>query len=336
MTKRLLLTGASGFVASHILEYVLENTDWDVVCLSSFVHHGIQDRIVLASEKSDKTFKRVKVITCDLSSPISEITSKKIGNIDYVINAASESHVDRSIKSPGPFIINNVSLMCNILDWARRSNLEKFIHVSTDEVYGPAKDIPSAEWDLHLPSNPYSASKAAQEDIAFAYWKTYNVPIVITNSMNIIGERQDVEKYTPLVISKVLNNEKLEVHTYASGKIGSRQWLYAGNMASAVLHILAQEFSTPENALKPDKWNISGDAEYDNLEWATKIANIMNKPLNYRLSDPTVLRPGYDYSYNISSKKLLDSGWIRPFKLESSLEKTVDWYLSNKEWLENN
>ena len=190
MSKRVLLTGASGFVGSHVLRHILVNTDWFVVCPTTFTHKGLTDRINVACDDLPDAYSRIKVIKTDLTAPISPVTSHQFGKIDYVINVASESHVDRSIEEPAPFILNNVSLICNILDWARFAKPEKFLHISTDEVYGPApKGHAHKEWvDQYFPSNPYSASKAAQESIAFSYWRTYGVPIAITNTMNIIGQ----------------------------------------------------------------------------------------------------------------------------------------------------
>ena len=332
MIKRVLLTGASGFVGSHILKYILTNTDWDVVCLSTFMHEGTQDRILLAIDGADSS--RITVLPCDLTSPISNVTSNKIGNIDYVINAASESHVDRSVDNPTPFILNNVSLICNLLDWAKSKQIEKFIQISTDEVYGPYQNRKSVEWDPHLPSNPYSASKAAQESIAFAYWRTYNVPIIITNTMNIIGEGQSVEKFTPMVIKKLISGEPVDIHTYDDGKIGSRYWLCAKNKASAIVHILNKV--TPKvssSSTRPSRFNIAGDMQFTNLEWAQMIAKIMKKDLWYNLKDSSVSRPGYDPHYALDNTELINTGWAPPFDLLDSLEKTVSWYLSNKEWL---
>lgn len=334
MTKRVLLTGASGFVGAHILKHILKHTDWEVVCLSTFTHHGIQDRLTFATQESDPEMRRVSVILCDLSAPISSVTSNKIGKINYVINSASESHVDRSVDSPTPFIINNVALICNLLDWARDANLEKFIQISTDEVYGPYQNRKSIEWDPHLPSNPYSASKAAQENIAFAYWRTYNIPLIITNTMNIIGEAQGVEKFTPMVVKRLLNNESVDIHTYDDGKIGSRHWIYAGNKASAIVHILKTvEPLMPIKSNKPERFNIAGDDHFTNLQWAEMISEIMGTGLKYNLKDSSISRPGYDPSYALDGSKLKSIGWIPEYDLKQSLDNTVMWYLNNSEWL---
>jgi dTDP-glucose 4,6-dehydratase len=330
MSKRVLITGASGFLGSHILKYIINNTDWEIVLLTNFMHEGIQDRISFAL---DDASGRITFIKCDLSSPISSVAAKKIGKIDYVINSASESHVDKSINDPANFIINNVSIICNMLEWAREAKPEKFIQISTDEVYGPYQNRESLEWDAHLPSSPYSASKAAQEDIAFAYWRTYKVPVIITNTMNLIGENQGTEKFTPLVIGKVIREETVDIHTYDNGKIGSRDWIYVGNKASAIVHILNNvEPQLYGKHDKPSRFNVSGK-QFSNLEWANLIAKYLNKELKYEFKDANLVRPGYDSEYGIDSSKLFDSGWTPPYDIEESLEKTVKWYLDNQEWL---
>lgn len=333
-TKRILLTGASGLLGSHTLKRILDTTDWEVVCLSTFSHTGIQDRLVFAgTTDTPQNRDRVSVLICDLSSPISSVTKQKIGKIDYVINFASESHVDRSIANPTPFIVNNVQLICNLLDWARESIVDKFLHISTDEVFGPYQGRHFSEWDTHLPSNPYSASKAAQENIAFSYWRTYGVPVGIVNIMNIVGECQNIEKFTPMIIKKIMNGDTLDIHTYGEGEIGRRFWLYAGNMASAVLHILDQEFVSVKQSDRLSRWNIAGDAEYSNLEWAEKIASIMGMNLKYRLVDSSLSRPGYDSSYALDNKRLVESGWKPPYSLDEALVGIVNWYMENPEWL---
>ena len=331
--KRVLLTGGAGFLGGHVLKRILNTTDWDVVCLTTFTHHGIQDRIVFATDSVQDRLDRVAIITCDLSAPISSVTAKKIGKIDYVIDLASESHVDRSIENPAPFIINNIQATCHILDWAREARPEKFIHISTDEVFGPYQGRHFTEWDTHLPSNPYSASKAAQEDIVYAYWRTYAMPLAIVNIMNIVGECQNVEKFTPMLIKKILNEDAVDIHTYDGGEVGRRYWLHAGNMASALLHILTKDFVLPSESSKPIRFNIAGDGEYSNLEWAKKIALILNKNLKYQLVDSAVSRPGYDSSYALDNAKLAKSGWLPPYDLDQELDNIVRWYVENPEWL---
>ena len=335
MSKRILLTGASGFVGSHVLRHILVNTDWYVVCPITFTHKGLSDRIRLAVAGIDDNYNRVKIIRCDLTAPISAVTAHEFGKIDYVINVASESHVDRSIEYPANFIINNVALICNLLDWARIAQPEKIIQVSTDEVYGPAAiGFAHQEWvDQHLPSNPYSASKAAQEDIAFSYWRTYDVPIAITNTMNIIGEMQDPEKFMPMTIKRVLAGEKMTIHASLSGEIGSRFYLHARNQADGLLHVLNQHFPKYGETNKPERFHIVGEKEVNNLEMAEMIAKAVGKPLQYEFVDFHSSRPGHDLRYALDGKKIADTGWKAPISLEDSIQKTVDWTLKHPEWL---
>jgi dTDP-glucose 4,6-dehydratase len=335
--KKVLLTGASGFVGSHVLRHILANTDWQIICPVTFKHKGLPDRIIASVRGLDDDFKRTKLIRCDLTYPISKLTAIEFGNINYVLNIASESHVDRSIQFPTDFILNNVALICNILDWARQhDHLEKFVQISTDEVYGPAKyGHKHQEWnDLHLPSNPYAASKSSQESIAFSYWRTYGVPLAITNTMNIIGEMQDPEKFVPLVMKKIYSNEVVGIHGSADGLIGSRFYLHARNQADGLLHVLKQDFIPYGKTDRPLKFNIVGEKEYNNLELANLIAKIMGKNLRYEIIDFHSTRPGHDLRYALDGAKMKQSGWQPPLSFEDSLETTINWTLDNPQWLD--
>ena len=333
---RVLLTGASGFVGSHVLRHLLTNTDWEIVCPTTFTHKGLQDRIRTAVDGLDDDYKRTKVIRVDFTSPVSAITARQFGKINYVFNVASESHVDRSITEPAPFIINNVMLICNILDWARNTDIDKFIQISTDEVYGPApQNYAHKEWeDGHLPSNPYSASKAAQEDIAFAYWRTYGVPLAVTNTMNIIGETQDPEKFVPMVIKRVLAGKKVTIHGSKDGRIGSRFYLHARSQADGLLWVSQMDFPKYGESDRPLRMNIVGEREVDNLEMARMIAKYIGKPLRYTMVDFHSSRPGHDLRYAIDGSKMAATGWKAPVALEESLERTVKWTLEHPEWLD--
>jgi dTDP-glucose 4,6-dehydratase len=331
--KRVLLTGASGFVGSHVLRHLLVNTDWEIVCLSSFRHHGITDRIRVAVDGLDYV-NRVHVLIHDLCAPISPVLDAKIGHIDYVMNVASESHVDRSIIEPGPFVQNNVALICNMLDWARTRDIEKFLHVSTDEVYGPAPlGHNHKEWETYYPSNPYSASKAAQESIAFSYWRTYGIPLIITNTMNIIGEMQDPEKFIPMIIKKVLAGETVTIHSSPTGELGSRYYLHARNQADALVHCLGLPAPLYGQSSVPAKFNIVGNREVNNFEMAEMVASYVGKPLHYELVDFHSSRPGHDLRYALDGDKIAATGWKAPLSLEESLERTVKWTLAHPEWL---
>lgn len=349
MIERVLLTGAGGFVGSHALRHLLAKTDWQIVCPVTFQHKGLSDRIRLAMDEMPDAAHRVQVIRCDLTAPISSVTSDAFGHIDYVLNFASESHVDRSITHPADFILNNVALICRLLDWARTRSpqIKAIMQISTDEVYGPADSgRDHVEWeDLHLPSNPYSASKAAQEDIAFSYWRTYDLPIVFTNTMNIIGETQDCEKFVPMVLRKVLAGEQVPIHASQGGTPGSRFYLHARNQADGVLHVLRHVIGRPFDTLagegqfynmganKPYRYHIVGEREVNNLELAEMIASIVDKPLKYSLEDFHSSRPGHDLRYALDGEKMAQIGWKPPIPLDESLARTIWWTLDHPEWL---
>lgn len=336
MSKKVLLTGIGGFAGSHILEHILTNTDWNVIGIASWKHRGTPERIEEVL-KGNPTWKdRVTVITHDLVSPLTDITKRRIGKCDYILNVASESHVDRSITDPVPFIKNNVDLVINMLEFAREYPCEKFIQFSTDEVYGVAPfGVNHKEWSPILPSNPYSASKASQEAIAVSYWRTYGIPLIITNTMNLFGETQDGEKFMAKVIRCIGSGETVPVHG-KEGKIGSRYYLHARNMADAIVFLLKNVNPTPyaqDVDIIPDRFNIVGDVELNNLEVAQTISELIGKELKYELIDHHSTRPGHDYRYGLDGTKLKELGWQAPLDFRTSLAKYINWTLTNKQWL---
>lgn len=325
MNKRVLLTGVGGFVGSHLLEHILVNTDWDVIGVSSWQHKGEPTKIS-DSVHYQKHKDRVEIITHDITAPFTETLINRIGHVDYIFNLASESHVDRSITDPEPFIKNNIGLAVNMLELARKIKPSLFLQFSTDEVYGAAPEgVDFKEWDTILPSNPYAASKAAQEAIAISYWRTYGVPVVITNCMNIFGERQDKEKYVAKTIHAINNGETLTIHG-SIGDIGSRYYLHARNISDAVLWIASNISPTLYPASdRPDRFHIAGEREIDNLSLAQMIASMMGKELKYELVEFHATRPGHDRRYALDGTKLKEAGWIQPVNLEESLQKTINW-----------
>jgi dTDP-glucose 4,6-dehydratase len=332
---RLLLTGAGGFIGSHVLRHLLTETEWDVVATDSFRHKGKTDRIVQATGDFPDRTSRLQVITHDLAAPISPQMAARIGDVDFVIAMASESHVDRSIEDPAGFIRNNVGVILSTLDYARAVNPAHVIVISTDEVYGPVTGAHAhREWAPIIPSNPYAASKAAQEAIAISYWRTYGLPVTIVNCMNLIGETQDREKYLPKIIATVRDGGTLPVHG-RPGDIGSRHYLHARNLADALLFILrdlpAVRYST--GARWPNRYNIAGPDRVSNLTLAKMVADVIGKPLRYELTDFHTTRPGHDPHYGLDPAKLTGLGWKPPVPFSESLERTVLWTLSHPEWL---
>lgn len=332
---KIVITGGCGFVGHHVVEHFLKNTDWEIIVLDKLTYatNGY-DRLRDIRAFNDN---RVKIFSVDLQQPISVGVAQEIGSVDYIINLASESHVDNSIKEPVNFIENNVKLMLNMLEWVRTlKNLKKFIQFSTDEVFGTAPvGVAYKEQDRHNCGNPYSASKDAQEAICRAYANTYGLTINITNSMNIIGERQHPEKFTPLCIRKILNDEVIQIHANEDlSKSGTRHYLHARNIAQA-LHFILEK--TNENLDKEDSskgcWNIVGDIETANDEYARMIGKVLGKNPKIEMISFHASRPGHDLRYALDGSKLKNAGFNYPMTLEESLEKTIKWTLENDKWL---
>jgi dTDP-glucose 4,6-dehydratase len=309
---------------------------------------GLQGREYL--ERVNGIADRVKIYYHDLSVPIDPqlenllmerhiddrgvITEKPI---DYIINMASDSAVERSTTDPTHCLRNNYELTINMLEFARRIKPKKFLHISTDEVYGEAELDSSGhkEWDAILPSNPYAASKAAQEAMCIAYWRTYGVPVVLTNCMNIIGEWQDQEKFLPKIIQYVYAGKEMPIYGDSPESIGTRVYLHAKNKADALIFLLCNDpiAKYAAGAKRPDRYNICGEDELSNLELAQMVAEIMGKELKYKLVPSESARPGYDRRYALDGAKLREMGWTPPLTFRQSLETIVDWTLKHQEWL---
>lgn len=338
MPKTLLLTGAGGSIGCHTLIHTLHNTDWDVVCVDSFRHKGLLDRIAEVLHDHPQYASRTKIVPHDLSVPYSSITKKKIGRVDYIINMASLSDVEASIQDPVWFIQNNINVALNTLELAREVKPEAFIQISTDEVYGPTtgKNDGYKEWDTQVPSNPYAASKACQEMIAISYWRTYGIPLIITNTMNNFGEMQSSAKY-PVMIQKAIDNgEELTIHGDENGQTGSRSYIHSRNFSDALLFILKNlpaHLHQPSQVDKPDRYHIAGDKQLDNLELANLIAKIVDKPLKYKMVDFHKTRPGHDPHYGLDDSKLKSLGWKPPVDFETSLTNTIKWQQEHPEWI---
>ena len=335
--KVCLVTGIWGSIAVHLLAHILHNTDWEVVGIDSFNHKGLSDRIHEVIKDHPEWNDRYRIITHDLVAPFSEITKKKIGHIDYIINMASLSDVEASIVGPVPFIQNNVALVLNMLEYAREVKPEFFIQISTDETYGAVKkgERPE-EWSTILPSNPYSASKACQEAISISYWRTYGVPVVVTNTVNNFGEMQSSSKFPVIVQKKLMKGEKVTIHG-SEGNVGARFYLHSRNFADALLFIIKN--TTPYlhkdgEVDRPDRYNITSDDFIDNLQFAQIIAKLMGKELEYEFLDVHATRPGHDRFYGLSGEKLKKLGWSPPLSFEESLKNVVGWQKNNPQWLE--
>lgn len=329
-----VLTGSAGFVGVHIVAYLLEKTDWELILIDRLDFSGTLSRInELVTTPEHK--KRVKFVFHDLKAEINEFTSKSIGEVEYIIHLAANSSVIRSIEDPLSCIMDTVIGTTNLLNWSRKqTTLKKFINFSTDESFGAALiGVNHIENDPHKPSNPYAAAKAAQEDIGYSFFITYNLPVITTHTMNNFSILQHPEKLVPQVIKNVLSGTPQPIYAKlnATGQleaVGSRFWLHTRNTASAVLFLL--EKGSPGEA-----YNIIGFDELTNLEMAEKIADIIGKPLIYKFVDVYKVRNGHDVRYSLDGSKMRDMGWKPEISFDESLKQTVEWYLDpkNKNWL---
>jgi dTDP-glucose 4,6-dehydratase len=328
--KTILVTGGCGFIGHHFIEHICINTDWNVIVIDKLSYASIGFDRLRDAGIFQRYNDRVKVFTADLILPITVGLTKEIGDINYIVHMAAETHVTSSITDPRLFIRNNIESTVNILEYARNINsLEKIFYFSTDEVFGPAPiNTMYKEWDRHRPGNPYSASKSAAEQICVSYENTYKLPIIIVNVMNAFGERQHMEKFIPLCINKLLNNETIDIHCYTDGVTsGTRFYIHARNIAAAVLFLL-------DKGTIGEKYNISGKNEISNLDIAIKIARIMNMKPKLKMTATVTNRPGHDIRYSLDGSKLNNMGFEYPIDFEETLEKTIKWTLAHPKWLQ--
>jgi len=333
---RVLLTGIGGSIGCHVMAYIFAATDWDIVGIDSFRHKGLTDRIEVFLQAAPEWRHRLTLFTHDLTAPISEVLTRKMGRIDYIISMASRSDVEDSIVNPEPFIIGNVQIATTVLEYARKFKPTAFIQISTDEVYGPSgENQEHPEWAPILPSNPYSASKAAQEAIAIAYWRTYGVPLIIVNTMNNFGAMQQSQKFPALVQRKVMRGEKVTIHG-GPKSIGSRFYIHSQTFAEALVFLLqnVKPYLHEDGEIdKPDRFNVVGSKRIDNLTLARSIATMLGQALEYDFIDFHSARPGHDRHYGLSGHKLASLGWEPTSSFDEMLKKTITWTKEHPEWL---
>lgn len=361
MAKKILITGGAGFVGSHLNEQILKKTDWEITTLDRFDAAGNPNRLseMLSTTNVDRS--RIRFVFWDLKAELNEQVCKQLkGPFDYIAHLAAGSHVDRSIEDPMGFFMDNCIGTVNLLNYARDGGLVrgknlsdvpealgpiegKFLYFSTDEVFGPAPFnggfMGFKEWDRLNPNNPYAAAKAAAEMACISHANTYRMPIVITNTMNIFGERQSPEKFVPLIINKVLNNEILYIHANQDKtEAGKRHYLHARNISAATVWVL-EHGKCLDGSAKQGRYNIVGEKEVDNLTLARLVAGYVREirpdaqELRYELVDFHSQRPGHDLRYALSGDLLRSEGFSYPVDFENSLRKMVEWTLANPNWL---
>ena len=335
MSKKVIITGGCGFVGHHIVEHYLKNSDYDIIIFDKLSYSSSGFDRVRDIEAFDST--RVSIFTLDLIRPIPEGVIQECIGVSDIIHIAAESHVDRSIEDPMTFVKSNVVGTVNLLLFTneirkRGSMFDRFVYFSTDEVFGPAPgNIFYKENDSYNSCNPYSASKASAEQFCIAFNNCYHIPMIITRSMNIFGERQHPEKFIPLCINKILADEIITIHASPDCKVsGSRFYIHARNVAHAIDFIMKRP-----THMGCEAFNIVGENEISNLMLANMIGDIIGKKAKTKMVDFHSSRPGHDLRYALDGSKMKSIGWKIPMNLKNSIEKTIKWYLNRPEWLKS-
>ena len=342
--KKILITGGAGFIGHHFINYILSNTDWKITSIDRLDFSGNLNRLTDIIEENNNTNsakKRLKIIFHDLRAELNEYIAKDLGEFDFIVHMAASSHVDRSIEDPLSFVMDNVVATCNILNFAKKNkNLNKFIYFSTDEVFGPApQGINYKERDRYNSTNPYSATKAGGEELAVAFQNTYNMPVLITHTMNVFGERQHPEKYIPMTIRNVKEGKNVNIHSNAEKtKAGSRHYIHAEDVSNGVLFLLEKKYDDLKTNVdfggaKCPKFNIVGPVELDNLQLAEEIAKAQGKNLNYKFVDFHSARPGHDLRYALDGSLMKNLGWTPKKNVFERIKDVVNWTLENNQWL---
>lgn len=355
--KRILITGGSGFIGHHVIEHILKNTDWEIISMDRLSVSGNYNRLT-DLECWAKEGHRVKLVHHDLRSPINDQVANLMEDPHYILHMAASTHVDRSIVDPMGFVLDNVVATTNILNFARamkeRDYPPTFLYFSTDEVFGPAPvGTAYAEWARYNSGNPYAAAKAGGEEMALAFANTYNLPVIITHTMNVFGERQHPEKFIPMTIKKILAGEKIIIHANKTKTVaGSRMWIHARNVAAGILFLL-EGGASPDRVPRPtywrmpnaDKFNLVGEREVDNLAMAQFIYDTIWKlkdphgtqtreiVVPHEMVDFHSSRPGHDLRYALDGSKMKGLGWSLPVDFEASLAQVIEWSIKNNQWL---
>ena len=328
------ITGSAGSIGVHCVAHFMHHTDWHLVLLDSFRHKGYKERLIELLKHHPEWKPRIREFQHDLVCPISPQMQEEIGSVDYILHLAALSDVFFSVENPVYTIKNNIDSTLTMLEFARAVKPEQFIYFSTDEVYGPVeRGGAHKEWETHRPSNAYSASKAASEDICYAYWRGYDVPLIITNTMNNFGEMQSASKFPVIVQKKVEAGEKVTIHGNEK-EAGTRFYIHSRNVADALLHIIKNgvHHHVIGELDEPHKFHIVGDECLSNLELAEKIASIIGKPLTYETVDFHKENPAHDIHYGLENNNLR-AIWKQPLDFETSMKNVIDWQREHPEWI---
>ncbi|HKK42075.1 MAG TPA: dTDP-glucose 4,6-dehydratase [Bacteroidales bacterium] len=332
--KTILITGGAGFIGSHVVRRFVNNySNYLIVNADKLTYAGNLENLKDIEASPNYRFEKADIVN---KKDVEALFEKY--NFDGIIHLAAESHVDRSITGPDEFVMTNIVGTVNLLNAARTNWKDKFTnklfyHVSTDEVYGSlGSDGFFTEETAYDPKSPYSASKASSDHMVRAYNHTYGLPAIISNCSNNYGPNQFPEKLIPLVINNIRNSKPIPV--YGKGE-NIRDWLYVEDHAAAIDNIY-------HKGKQGETYNIGGNNEWKNIDLVKLLCSIMDKKLDREPGTSEKLityvtdRPGHDLRYAIDSSKLQDElGWSPIPEFASGLEKTVEWYLTNTEWLDS-
>jgi dTDP-glucose 4,6-dehydratase len=317
LSGRILVTGGAGFIGSNFVRVLLDQEpDVSVVVLDKLTYAGNLDNL----EGIDPD--RLTFVKGDICDP--ELVDRVMTGARAVVNFAAETHVDRSIMNPGSFVLTDVYGSYVLLEAARRAGVAKFVQISTDEVYGEILGEPATEDAPLLPRNPYSASKAGADRLAYSYFTTYGLPVVITRCSNNFGPNQHVEKLWPLFVTNALEGKPLPV--YGSGN-NLRDWIYVEDHCDALVKLLRAD------GVVGEVWNIGGGEERSSLEIARIILRTLSRPesLIRHVDD----RPGHDRRYALDTTKIRTRlGFTPRVRFEEGAERTIRWYSENRGWWE--
>lgn len=310
---KILVTGGAGFIGSNFIKLLLKNNSSDsIINLDNLTYSGNLDN--LKDVENNNQYRFIKGDICDRNL----VNSIFMEGVDWVFNLAAETHVDRSIEDSAPFLTTNVIGTHTLLEATKKYNVKRFIHISTDEVYGSlGKEGYFTENSPIQPNNPYSASKASSDLLVKAYYETFGMDVVITRCSNNYGPYQYPEKLIPLFISNALADKPVPI--YGDG-LNIRDWIYVEDHCQAIL-MVAQKGKSGE------VYNIGTDSELTNLEMTDKILELLNKPQS--LKKFVTDRKGHDHRYAIDSSKIKNEiGWEPMITFEMGIKKTIEWYKS--------
>ena len=310
-----LVTGGAGFIGSHFVEYAIEaHPDWRVTTLDKLTYAGRQENLAAVDNHPRHRFVQGDIADAAVAAPL-------VQEAEIVVHFAAETHVDRSVEAAGAFIQTDVHGTFVLLDAARNaSNLRCFVQISTDEVYGSVAEGSSRETDELRPRNPYAASKAGADRLAYSYWATYGVPVVVTRASNNYGPRQYPEKVIPLFITNAIDQQPVPL--YGDG-LNVRDWLHVRDHCHAIDLLIAQ-------GERGTTYNIGGGNEVANIDLTRRLLALLDRPES--LIRPVTDRPGHDRRYALDTTRLRALGWQPQVAFDDGLRATVDWYGRHETW----